>query len=436
MRFQFMHEKPLVREYLEDNLNNRQAKKNVDFYKFIGAYWAKYPETCKELLINIPKLGYWKDYFWIMEHNKSKKLHNFIWDIITTQIRFDIGNFINDEPISTLSKWLPRENGHFDNQYHAAHILCEKLYPELWKSHRMNAMKEYRRLISNMSDSLGILEQKLCNNEDDDISIDTIGPIAFEYHKNELMKKIPNDYKKIIKKRFKKYDLWTFCYKVMKRSYTELEEDAINKIWKSQSTHFANSWDFLNYNSNDSLYEEELNNTSCDKKLFIIDLSQSIFDKFGYILLAISALNCDIIINSKNPILVELSEDIFNNKRLLESNLEWSRRLQFEKMDISRYYSNNIFVLCDRDLSKDEYQFINKFNIRPWYINCGKINVDHINKRITGSPQPYVKQTNVSKLLKRILDNSEEMSHDWEVEKRIFVTASIVGAICYGIYLL
>ena len=64
-----------VKEYLEFSFYKRKPQKDVKLYKNICRIYEVYPETIKELLTNIPRLGYYKDYFHILKHNHLRMLY-------------------------------------------------------------------------------------------------------------------------------------------------------------------------------------------------------------------------------------------------------------------------------------------------------------------------------------------------------------------------
>ena len=51
-----------------------------------------------------------------MPFSKNKELNHFIYDLIIKQFKCDIINFEKHKEISTLAKWLPRQNSHFDKK--------------------------------------------------------------------------------------------------------------------------------------------------------------------------------------------------------------------------------------------------------------------------------------------------------------------------------
>src|SRR5579885_2376372 len=91
----------IVKEYLTFSLNKRKPKKDFKFYINICKIYNFYPNTICDILDNIPKLGYYKDYFFILFFSRNENLNNYIYKIIINQIKKDVDNFNKKQKIST-----------------------------------------------------------------------------------------------------------------------------------------------------------------------------------------------------------------------------------------------------------------------------------------------------------------------------------------------
>ena len=61
-----LDDKDKVKKYLQLSFQKRLRKKSMKLYYNICQIFEKYPATIKELLNNIPVLGYYKYYFYIL----------------------------------------------------------------------------------------------------------------------------------------------------------------------------------------------------------------------------------------------------------------------------------------------------------------------------------------------------------------------------------
>src|SRR6266567_1453470 len=101
---------PFIKSYLEKEFRFRRTKKNKALYINVSIIFQEYPDTIKEILDNILSLGYYKDYFYVLMFSRNPELDQYIYGIIIGQLRYDQINLKNNKKISTLGKWLPRED--------------------------------------------------------------------------------------------------------------------------------------------------------------------------------------------------------------------------------------------------------------------------------------------------------------------------------------
>lgn len=67
-----LNDPSFVKEYLEFSFKKRRPEKDAKLYINICKIYEKYPETIQELLDNINKLGYYKDYFHILKYSSRQ----------------------------------------------------------------------------------------------------------------------------------------------------------------------------------------------------------------------------------------------------------------------------------------------------------------------------------------------------------------------------
>lgn len=161
------HESP---EYLADlfvlafqTRNCRGGKgEKVLFYLFFFHLYTQFPQTVRALLPLIPKFGYFKDLFNMLEDTPDElaDLQMDILRLIATQLQQDWLHLFNNNvsEISLCAKYAPREGKHFAKGQNKVHFqtLVQMLFPD-------NAFPKaaYRKMISQLSVSLNITESKM-----------------------------------------------------------------------------------------------------------------------------------------------------------------------------------------------------------------------------------------------------------------------------------
>lgn len=143
------------------------------FRTIIYALNKEHPEIVKELISLIPEYGRWDDLYCLMDG----ELKNDVVDFIRNQLEVDLLNFIKDEPISLLAKWLPKES---TKTY-------KKLYKILLKELKMSP-SSYRKLTSTLRKYLNVLEVKMSANEWDKIDYNAVPSKANLLYRNAFIK--------------------------------------------------------------------------------------------------------------------------------------------------------------------------------------------------------------------------------------------------------
>lgn len=143
------------------------------FRTIIYALNKEHPEIVKELISLIPEYGRWDDLYCLMDG----ELKNDVVDFIRNQLEVDLLNFIKDEPISLLVKWLPKES---TKTY-------KKLYKVLLKELKMSP-SSYRKLTSTLRKYLNVLEVKMSANEWDKIDYNAVPSKANLLYRNAFIK--------------------------------------------------------------------------------------------------------------------------------------------------------------------------------------------------------------------------------------------------------
>ena len=98
-----------VKLYLAESFSKRKPKKSNKLYINLCNIYNLYPNLIENILNDISKLGYYKDYFHILYFSTNYKLNNYIYNLVISQIKSDLENLEPGKKISTLGKWLPSE---------------------------------------------------------------------------------------------------------------------------------------------------------------------------------------------------------------------------------------------------------------------------------------------------------------------------------------
>lgn len=173
-----------VKEYLTFSFHAKRPKKDFKLYINICKIHDHYPDTIKELLNNIPQLGYYKDYFFIYNFSKSDSLNNYILDLVIKQLRQDIDNLKQGKEVSTIGKFLPRENSKLNDKNSFIDAFCAKFYPDREIN---NAKRKYRKLKTTLNEKLGTLEPLICTKQFDKINFNKVSQMALKNNKNSVL---------------------------------------------------------------------------------------------------------------------------------------------------------------------------------------------------------------------------------------------------------
>lgn len=143
------------------------------FRTIIYALNKEHPEIVKELISLIPEYGRWDDLYCLIDG----ELKNDVIDFIRNKLEEDWTNFMKDEPISLLAKWLPKES---TKKY-------KNVYKVLLKELKMSP-SSYRRLTSTLREYSNVLEVKMSANEWDKIDYNAVPSKANLLYRNAFIK--------------------------------------------------------------------------------------------------------------------------------------------------------------------------------------------------------------------------------------------------------
>lgn len=329
-------DKEYVNNYLSVVFRRRCRKKSDNVYHNLCNIYNYFPETICGIIDNFPKLGYYKDYFFLLLISKNQSLNDYIYNIIVKQIKQDVENLTKGFPITTLGKWLPREKSKLNNGFIDR---FNSIYFHQIRDKR-HARAQYRHLKTRLNVAIGTLETKMCAQDYANIDFEKVSPYALRRNQQALLKHDASRNALNIHnhKTLSKMSISTFAREIVNKDYPI---DMIMQVWSSR--HF--DIDF-----------SKLKNIVC-----IVDLSNSIFSQggefftIGIVLLIdyISILTHRIMINDQ---LIILSGDVCNRASQILSKIGYCRNLNVvEKVDKLRLLNGceieNLVVISNNDIN-------------------------------------------------------------------------------------
>jgi len=217
----------IIQEYLNFSFNRRKAKKDFKLYINICKIYDHDQKVIETILNNIPVLGYYKDYFYILQFSRNDNLNKYIYDLVINQLNQDLENIKLNKSISTLGKWLPRENSKINKITNFVDKFNNLFYPQV---PLLTARKKYRKLKSMINDKLGTLEAKLCTKQYDKIDFNKVSHTSLVRNKETILKN--NDSKELLDKHefeeLKKMDLNVFIKKIINNTY---DHKLLQRVW-------------------------------------------------------------------------------------------------------------------------------------------------------------------------------------------------------------
>ncbi len=358
----------IVSDYISKSFNKRRPKKCSWLYMNIANIYGVFPAVIEDILNNLPRLGYYKDYFHILSFSKNNKLDDYIYNIVIRQLNDDLKNLKSKKPVSTLGKWLPSEGSKINKKIN----FIDKFNAIFWeqplnkKLTKFTLRKKYRQMKTMLNEHIGTLESLMCIKGYDKINLNKVSPNALKKHKHhlvghtELSQKI-NEYEldKLIK-----MNLFEFTKELFEDNY---DIQTLEQVWAQNNYHFKIP--YLN---------KLIDNTIC-----VLDLSKDMFTNDAQYLAIGFALLIDKVSKQKNNIIVcndniikfDVTDSLIekknkllkysgpskpinvnNYKQMIKSTDKYAllfitnKKIEFNKSDtmmqIIPYYNNNYEIIC------------------------------------------------------------------------------------------
>ena len=248
------------------------------------------PELVRKRLYNIKT--YHKHYLHLLNLCKHERLKDDIYNMIIEKLNIDVNKYNHKKPISTLAKWLPRENTSFDKKLNFVEIITTKMYPHL---PRGLAFKTYRKLLVKLCKKLNITETILSQKKYEDIDFKKVPLLSMRSNMRTFLK---ND---ITREKLEKYLLDKYI-KFKDKKFIEMllshdthpkEKEYLIKAFAIKKREILKNNSFLHFSQGKFVIP-------------VIDLSKESFEsemvyKYLIIILIVLQSSNKFIVNSKNP---------------------------------------------------------------------------------------------------------------------------------------
>lgn len=317
--------KYLLSSYL---IKKSGPRKDHKFYKEISHFWKTNKECCIEIIDTLPKIGYYKDFFYILEYcDDNIDLRDYMYEkIIKLMKRWKYGKNI------MLSKWIPRENSSFDRKYDFVNKISEKLFPEETPNIRK---KKYRLLVSSTCHKINTFESNLCMKSYDKI-LDVTENNLKTYQKAIMRnKQLRNRVSEILKSRYENFSLKKLLKEREKKNLRSLRRVLLEPYIKNKVKY---------------LKEQE-------STLIIVNLDCNLISNhLGYIvekLKVYSKNHIEFVINGEIPKIIKFEGDI---ERLLRENMDSCDNLDIKsivKITGDKYNEYIVFSTHELEYEKE-----------------------------------------------------------------------------------
>lgn len=333
-----------IKEFILKTFQWKRTKKPFSIYKQLIIIYNYHPKIIEDIFTNISKLGYWKDCMFallaakalVKKNIDTKKFSDYIYDLLIRTIDCDNNNFANRKNISTLAKWLPRENGSFDKKLNFVDNFTAFRYEKVnFNVDKFNLIKrkvDYRKEKSKLNKYLGTAEINFSNLEIlYNIDFNKISPICVKKHRTRIIEDpiLLEKYKESLFHKYCQTKFWQFINMLIKLDQN-IEKEVAERAWLYKLEDNKKELEFLNIDDNYDIVIELSNNIisenfikynigvillvkaiNPDTKIFCIGKSREIL---------FPSLNIFDIIQTLNKNIFPFIKDIeynFRNKKLL-----------------------------------------------------------------------------------------------------------------------
>lgn len=305
--------------------NKRGPRKDKGFYKSLVELYARKPEKVKDIINVLPKIGYYKDFFFILEVSGDASLNDYIYSLI-----INLMNQWSEDKYLILAKWLPREKTSFDRKFDFVNKISQKLFP---KDKHNDRKQKYRKLVAETAKKLNILETNLCAKTYDsiqDVTENNLKTYEKLFTKNLLLRQRLEE---ILDHRYKEYS--------MIQLITEYEIKTVHKIRAPLIEKY------LQIKKSEETYPVDC--------LLILDINGGMFNNNSAELyariLVYSSNHTELIINGVTPRLITFEKNLSMQdvKSMIDSNLSYCDRINIRKIiSLAKKKYNNYTIVSGK----------------------------------------------------------------------------------------
>lgn len=141
------------------------------------------PSKVSRNLDTIVKAGRWDDLFCLI----GTDIEGEVWKFIENQLRTDVSNMKNNQPISLCAKWMPSINTSSKETRRLARKACVILGV---------SERSYRKMLSALRKYIDVVEKKISAREWDSIEFDTVPSVAMNRYINSFNRNCPESFSK------------------------------------------------------------------------------------------------------------------------------------------------------------------------------------------------------------------------------------------------
>lgn len=327
-----------VKSYLQFSFRSRKPKKDYKLYINICKICELYPETIRELLNNIPTLGYYKDYFYILMFSRNAMLDSYIYDLIYRQLLSDVRNMKESKQITTLGKWLPRENSKINLKCNFIDKFSQMFFTEVRDVN--NGRKRYRKLKTALNKYLGTLESKICTKKYDEIDFSKVSHNSLKNNKEHLLKHDE------VKEKLNEFEM-SFLKKLHLSGFIK---ELYNNNYSAEM--LLAVWEHNRYRMDIPYIDKIIANSTC-----IIDLSKDTFNENAeHFAIGMALLTDTFSLNEQKVIVckdnkLKLTGNLIDKANYIMQNIGPCREIDIEKyLDILEPNCKNLIIVSNKDI--------------------------------------------------------------------------------------
>jgi hypothetical protein len=420
-----------VRKFLIRNLISKDITKDKFIYKSISLLHKYYPKTIKSILINLDKITNYQDYFFILEYSKDEEVNRKIMKILIDQFNLDAENLKHNKTISTLAKWMPREGSGQDKRLdHFVEKFCKIVYYKNKNDDPNNSLLDintaknrYRKTIAQLRKYIDYTERHLDPKDLQNLDYSNVTNKNFELYYDILWKNTEKMYDYLDSRYSRFYYLTARLVKLF-----ELQN---RDKYKQELEYLQIIWDKLELKYMQK-YQKDLE--ILKDHVLLIDISASHLDNNKYDLIRLYLLflyskNKKVIINKKNPQVLEKQNSLIENIEQLFMNMSPCNMIDIQKIQ-ALVPDKKILCITDKNDKID--------NVIKWELCRHKLDISKDN--IYGSLFFGQNKSNYKprrKLLKQIINSYElklaPLDRPYTITKLILIFYFIIMCLVYFI---